>query len=282
MKKCIITVYYLIDNFCKIYEEWTRYNLLSTNQQRYRIGKLSLAELITIVIYFYLSPCKDFKNYYLPHKYKGYFNLPCYSRIVQLWPRLILPLSIMLQLLRGEDTGTYFIDSTKLSICHAKRTSSNRVFGKIAKVGMSSYGWFMGFKLHLIINNKAEIIAIKITKANRADLSVLESITQKITGKVFGDKAYICKELWFKLYSRNLRMITNIRKDMKNYLLELEDKAMLRKRSLIESVFNILKNRMNLEHTRHRSPVNFLVHILACVTSYAITKSHTKLDVLAT
>jgi len=285
MKKCIITVYYLIDNFCKIYEEWTRYNLLSTNQQRYRIGKLSLAELITIVIYFYLSPCKDFKNYYLyylPHKYKGYFNLPCYSRIVQLWPRLILPLSIMLQLLRGEDTGTYFIDSTKLSICHAKRTSSNRVFGKIAKVGMSSYGWFMGFKLHLIINNKAEIIAIKITKANRTDLSVLESITQKITGKVFGDKAYICKELWFKLYSRNLRMITNIRKDMKNYLLELEDKAMLRKRVLIESVFNILKNRMNLEHTRHRSPVNFLVHILACVTSYAITKSHTKLDVLAT
>uniref|UniRef100_UPI00313F34DC transposase n=1 Tax=Rickettsia endosymbiont of Urophora cardui TaxID=3066265 RepID=UPI00313F34DC len=123
----------------------------------------------------------------------------------------------------------------------------------------------------VIFNHKAEIIAVKITKANRADLSVLESITQKITGKVFGDKAYICKELWFKLYSRNLRMITNIRKDMKNYLLELEDKAMLRKRSLIESVFNILKNRMNLEHTRHRSPVNFLVHILACVTSYAIT-----------
>lgn len=284
MKRCIITVYYLVDNFCKIYEEWIEHRLLSTNQQRHRIGKLSLAELMTIVIYFYLSPCKDFKNYYLyylPHKYKGYFNLPCYSRIVQLWPRLILPLSIMLQLLRGEDTGIYFIDSTKLSICHAKRTSSNRVFGKIAKVGMSSYGWFMGFKLHLIINHKAEIIAVKITKANRADLSVLESITQKITGKVFGDKAYICKELWFKLYSRNLRMITNIRKDMKNYLLELEDKTMLRKRSLIESVFNILKNRMNLEHTRHRSPVNFLVHILACVTSYAITKSHIKPDALA-
>ncbi|WP_458693698.1 transposase [Rickettsia endosymbiont of Urophora cardui] len=82
-------------------------------------------------------------------------------------------------------------------------------------------------------------MAVKITKANRADLSVLESITQKITGKVFGDKAYICKELWFKLYSRNLRMITNIRKDMKNYLLALEDKAMLRKRSLIASVFNL-------------------------------------------
>ncbi len=66
MTRCIITVYYLVDNFCKIYEEWIEHRLLSTNQQRHRIGKLSLAELMTIVIYFYLSPCKDFKNYYLP------------------------------------------------------------------------------------------------------------------------------------------------------------------------------------------------------------------------
>lgn len=60
---------------------------------------------------------------------------------------------------------------------------------------------------------------------------------------------------------------------MKNHLLELEDKINLRKRSLIESVFNILKNHMNLEHSRHRSPINFLVHILACITAYAISKA---------
>jgi len=136
------------------------------------------------------------------------------------------------------------------------------VFSKIAKVGMSSYGWFMGFKLHLIINHKGEIMAVKITKANRSDLLSLESLAQGLTGKLFGDKAYICKDLWAKLYSRNLRLFTNLRKDMKSYLLELEDKINLRKRSLIESVFNVLKNRMNLEHTRHRSPINFLVHIL--------------------
>ena len=74
-------------------------------------------------------------------------------------------------------------------------------------------------------------------------------------------------------YARNLRLFTGIRKDMKNYLLELEDKIHLRKRSLIESVFNVLKNRMNLEHTRHRSPINFLVHIIACLVSYGIAKS---------
>jgi len=277
MKKCITTVYYLIDNFCKIYHQWEENKLLPSNKQRHREGNLGLAELMTIVIYFYLSPCKDFKNYYLyhlPHKYKNYFLLPSYSRIIQLWSRLIIPFALLMQLLRGEETGVYFVDSTKLSICHTKRTASNKVFGKIAKIGMSSYGWFMGFKLHLVINNKGEIMAIKLTKGNASDISVLESITQKLYGKLFGDKGYISKEVWSKLYARDLRLFTGIRKDMKNYLLEMQDKIMLRKRSLIESVFNVLKNNMCLEHTRHRSPVNFLVHILACVTGYAVQKSN--------
>jgi hypothetical protein len=200
--------------------------------------------------------------------------LPSYSRIIQLWSRLILPLSIMMQLLKGEDTGIYFIDSTKLSICHGKRTNSNKVFSKIAKIGMSSYGWFMGFKLHLIINDKGEIMAVKITKGNASDLSAVETITKELQGKLFGDKVYISKDLFHKLYVRNLKLITAIRKDMKSHLLELDEKLMLRKRSLIKSVFNILKNSMNLEHSRHRSPVNFLVHILACLTSYSIKKSN--------
>ncbi|XVN40836.1 MAG: transposase [Rickettsia endosymbiont of Argas persicus] len=172
MKRCIISLFYILDNFCKIYEEWEKQKLVPTDRKRQRLGELSLSELLTIVLYFYLSPCKDFKNYYLYHlsyKYRGYFKLPSYSRIIQLWPRLILPFAIMLQLFRGEETGIYFIDSTKLSICHTKRISNNKVFGNIAKIGMSSYGWFMGFKLHIVINNKGAIMAIKITKANNSD-----------------------------------------------------------------------------------------------------------------
>lgn len=276
MKKCIISVYYLVDNFCKIYQSWEQNKLIPTDKQRQREGNLRLSELMTIVLYFYLSPCRDFKNYYLyylSYKYRGYFTLPTYSRIIQLWPRLILPMAILLQLLKGSSTGIYFIDSTKLSICHGKRTHSNRVFGKIAKIGMSSYGWFMGFKLHLVINNKGEIMAVKFTKGNSSDLSAVMSITQGLQGKIFGDKGYISKDLFVALYSKGLRLFTGIRKDMKNHLLELDDKINLRKRSLIESVFNVLKNNMNLEHSRHRSPINFLVHILACITGYAIQKS---------
>lgn len=270
MKKCITTIYYLVDNFCKVYHQWEREKLIPNNKERNRKGNLSLAELITIVLYFYVSPCKDFKNYYLyflPFRYPNYFKQLSYSRIIQLWPNLILPLVILIHSLKGEETGTYYIDSTKLQICHNKRTSNNKVFGKKAKIGMSSYGWFMGYKLHLIINQKGSIIAIKITHASTSDVSCAQSLASGLTGKIFGDKAYISKDLFTQLYIKGLRIFTGIRKDMKNHLLELEDKINLRKRSLIESVFNILKNKMNLEHTRHRSSTNFLVHIIACVTA---------------
>ncbi|SPR08366.1 transposase [Orientia tsutsugamushi] len=173
MKKCIITVYYLIDNFCKIYQEWERKRLIPSNNQRNRDGKLSLAELLTIVIYFYLSPCKDFKNYYLyylSYKYKEYFCLLSYSRIIQLLPRMLLPLAILMHYLKGEETGIYYIDSTKLAICHNKGISSNRVFNRFSKIGKSSYGWFLGFKLHHVINNKGEVMSVKITKGNKTYL----------------------------------------------------------------------------------------------------------------
>lgn len=282
MKKCITTVYYLVDNFCQIFNEWQKEKLLPSNKIRNRASSLSLAELLTIVLYFYLSPCKDFKNYYLyflPAKYPSYFKLLSYPRIIQLWPSLILPLVVLMHQLKGDQQGIYFIDSTKLQICHNKRTSSNRVFGKKAKIGKSSYGWFMGYKLHLIINTSGKIMAIKITNGNASDLSCASSLAKGLEGRLYGDKGYISKDLFRDLYSSGLRLFTGIRKDMKNHLLELEDKLYLRKRSLIESVFNVLKNRMNLEHTRHRSPINFLVHILACITAYSIAKfspnSHT-------
>ena len=284
MKKCIITLYYLIDNFCKEYKKWEKHKLIATGKTRDRDSELGLSELLTIVLYFYLSPCQDFKNYYLYHlptKYPKHFKLLSYNRIIQLWPRLILPLVIMVHYLRGEATGIYYIDSTKLQICHNKRTNRNRVFGRIAKIGKSSYGWFMGFKLHLIINNKGQPIAVKITKGNRSDLSVAASLAKDLEGKMFGDKGYVSKNLFEELFVQGLRIFTNIRKDMKNHLLELEDKVLLRKRLLIESVFNVLKNSMKLEHTRHRSPVNFVVHVFACIASFAARKLTNSMDVIA-
>ena len=284
MKKCITTIFYLTDNFCQEYQKWEQNNLIPTNKKRNRSSILSLSELLTIVLYFYISPCQDFKNYYLYYlssKYKGYFQLPSYVRVVQLWPRLILPLSLMMHMLKGEKTGIYFIDSTKLQICHNKRTSSNRVFGKIAKMGKSSYGWFMGVKLHIIINNKGAIMAIKITKGNNSDISAANSLAKDLNGTIYGDKGYISKKLFEQLFAEGVRLFTGIRKDMHNHLLPMSDKILMRKRVLIESVFNVLKNSMKLEHSRHRSPANFIVHVLACIHSYSLAKITNQRNFLA-
>ncbi|KJW06793.1 transposase DDE domain protein [Orientia tsutsugamushi str. UT144] len=101
-------------------------------------------------------------------------------------------------------------------------------------------------------------MSVKITKGNKSDLSVASLISKGLSGKLFGDKAYISKALFHQLLTNGLRLFTNLRKDMKTYLLDIDDKRLLNKRSLIESVFNVLKKHMHLEHTRYRSPLNFL------------------------
>ncbi|KJW07171.1 transposase DDE domain protein [Orientia tsutsugamushi str. UT144] len=115
-------------------------------------------------------------------------------------------------------------------------------------------------------------MSVKITKGNKSHLSIASVISKDLSGKLFGDKAYISKELFHQLFSNGLRLFTNLRKDMKTYLLDIDDKHLLNKRSLIESVFNVLKKHMHLEHTQHRSPINFFVHIIASLASYSISK----------
>jgi len=88
-------------------------------------------------------------------------------------------------------------------------------------------------------------------------------------GKLYADKGYIGHALFSKLWQRGLHLITAIRRNMKKYLMPMADKIMLRKRFVIETVLDILKSEMGLEHTRHRSPVNAMLHVLSCLVAYA-------------
>jgi hypothetical protein len=281
MRYDITAIFYLVDEFCRIYQEWQKNRLISCNQIRIRKHHMSLSEMLTIMIIYHLSPCREFKafyQYFLVIRHKSDFReFLSYNRFVELMPTLLVPLLVMIHCLCGKKDGIYFIDSSKMQICNNKRTNSNRVFKGLAGIGKSSYGWFMGFKLHLIINTKGQIIAVKITAGNIDDRSVVSNMTKSLSGKIFGDKGYISQDLFNKLFKRGLKIITGIKANMKNYLLSLNDKIMLRKRSLIESVFDILKNRMNLEHTRHRSPINFLVNALACLFAYQLRTNKPKI-----
>jgi len=89
-----------------------------------------------------------------------------------------------------------------------------------------------------------------------------------VQGKLFADKGYISKKLFENLFEQGITLVTSIRKNMKNRLLPLVDKLLLRKRSVIETVNDQLKNMCDIEHTRHRSPINFMVNMVAGLIRY--------------
>ena len=275
-------LYACLSDFCRTYEEWERHNLIPTTRQRNRKGKLSLCEMLFIVVFFHISGFRCFKLFYLygvcQHHRHLFRELPSYGRFVTLQPRLFMPLCMLLHHLSGEETGIYIADSSHLPVCHNRRINRNRTFKGLAARGKTTMGWFFGMKLHVIINNKGEIVALKITPGNVDDRAVLDAMSKELKGKLFADKGYISKDLFTKLWRRGLHLITGIRKNMKNYLMPMIDKLMLRRRFIVETVFDALKSQFGLVHTRHRSPTNAMVHILSCIAAYQLSPNKPKMS----
>ena len=165
-----LTIFCCLDDFAQTFEDWEHHNLIPTGRKRRRSGKLCLGEMLFIMVLFHLSPFKDFKHFWhygVEQKYRDYFgDIPSYGRFVSLMPRLFIPFCVLMHSLTGDQTGIYVADSTKIAVCHNLRISRNRVFADLAKRGKTTTGWFYGFKLHVIINHKGEIMAIKITPGN--------------------------------------------------------------------------------------------------------------------
>ena len=264
-----------VDDFCQAYENESQRRLLQSEKQRKeREIKMILSEMMTIVLRFHFSCYRHFKGYYTRHVWKnmkGMFpGLLSYSRFIQLMPRILAAIIVFLKTLKGKSRGLSIIDSTSIKVCHNKRIGRNRVFEGLATRGKSTMGWFFGFKLHLIINDQGEIIEWAVTRANVDDRKPVPFLTQNLTGKLFGDKGYISQDLFEQLLSQGLQFITNVRSNMKNKLMNFQDRLLLRKRSIIETINDQLKNVSQIEHSRHRSPINFLVNLVAALAAYQL------------
>lgn len=232
---------------------------------------------MTISVYYHESGYKTFKDFYKKHvlvnmKY-DFNNLVSYNRFLELRKKAVLPLLVFAQLSSLRNcSGISYIDSYPLKVCHIRRSSSHKVFKDSAKKGKTSVGWFYGFKLHVVINHKGEIISFYITPGNISDNNekVLVKLTKNVWGKLFGDKGYLVNNTLFKrLYINGVQLVTKIRKNMKNKLMSLSDKLLLRKRGIIESVGNILKGSLSLEPSRHRSALGFLGQIISTIICYS-------------
>lgn len=170
----------------------------------------------------------------------------------------------------GTVTGISFVDSTSISVCKPKRISSNKVFKNIAKIGKTTIGWFFGFKCHLIVNEVGELLAVTFTTGDVDDRKPVPQLSKRLYGKLFGDKGYVSQTLFEELLNHGIMFYTGIKKNMKNQLVPLIDKLLLRKRSIIETIIDMLKNTCQIEHSRHRSITNFFVNLTAALSAYTL------------
>lgn len=264
-----------IDDFCKELNHYTVGKFLPTrSSKRGPACCLSDSEMMVILILFQSSRWRDFKNYYtnfLSTFYKKEFpNLPSYNRFLEIMKRVIFHLIFFAQIRSGKRTGIYYIDSTCLPVCHIKRSRRHKTFDEVAEYGRTSVGWFFGLKLHLVINDRGELIAFKMTSGKQNDAKAGESIMENLQGLMFGDKGYIGKNLFSRLIDKGLKLITRGRKNMKEKIYSPFEKQLLDKRGIIETVINHFKHHYQIWHTRHRSVLNAITHLMAGIAAYAI------------
>jgi hypothetical protein len=269
----IVEIFCDLDDFCnQFFQDQSSYFLPKPNRKRMRPCRLATSEIMTIVVLFHLSHYRTFKNFYLEcveKEIKNYFpELVSYNRFVELMPTVFTPLTAYLLSRRGQSTGLYFVDSTSLEVCHNKRIYRHKTFANIAKRGKTSMGWFFGMKLHLVINHLGELVSFCITPGNVDDRKPLEILFKNLTGLAAGDKGYLSKEKKEKLEGQGVKLITKVRRKMKEPELTSFEKLFLGFRGIVETVIDQFKSICHIEHTRHRSPDNFLINLLSGLVAY--------------
>ncbi|MDP9314845.1 MAG: IS982 family transposase [Chloroflexota bacterium] len=263
-----------VDGFCHTFlPQWDQALRAHGERSRRRAGRLAPSEVMTIMIHFHQVRFRDFKTYYLVyvlgHLRREFPRAVSYQRFVELIPSLVGPLCAYLQTCYGQCSGLSFVDSTPLAVCHNRRIPQHRVFRNVAERGKTSMGWFYGFKLHVVINHHGELLACQLTPGNVDDRRPVRKLAERLWGRLFGDKGYLSAPLTRELLTtRRVRLVTHLKRNMANRLLLLHEKVILRRRALLETVFDQLKHLLQIEHTRHRSPTNFAVNVLAGLIAY--------------
>lgn len=272
----LIEIFVTVDDFCLQLDQWLESNPQQDFKKPRFEGVMSKSEVMTVIIFYQFSGYKCFQYYYqemVQQEMTTYFPQQVgYKRFLQLISKSVETLYIFskYRCMSSVATGIYYVDSKKLPSCHSLRRFNHKVFNGLAQSGKTSTGWFYGLKIHLVINNVGQVMNFEFTSGNIHDANpeLLRRLLLKLKGNCYGDKGYISK-VFEELYRDGLKLITRIRKNMKNKLMPIEEKYQLFKRGIIESVFDIMMSVFDIDHTRHRSPVNGMAHMFAAVGAYS-------------
>ena len=267
-------LFWQVDDFCQGFQpQWERQLLDNGLKRRKRARGLCLSEIMTLLIGFHQSSYRNFEAYYSKQVQlywrSAFPGLTSYNRFVELIPETLIPLCAYLRSCFGRCSGISFMDSTSLKVCHNRRIGQHKVFQDWAARGKTSVDWFYGFKLHVVVNDRGELLNFVLTPGNQDDRTPVPKLLQQLFGKVFADKGYVSQKLPKALLdSSGVQLITRLRRNMQNQLMPLGARLLLRKRAVIESVVDQLKNISQIEHSRQRSPVNCLVNLVCGLLAY--------------
>lgn len=261
-----------IDDFCQTFEPEYQKHLIANGKKRNRKPCLSHSEIITIYILFHQLRYRHFKTFYLYHIKmlcrSAFPKAPSYNRFIELYPSAIPPMIALLQSSCAACEGISFVDSTALAVCDNRRIHKHKVFAQHAQRGKTSMGWFYGFKLHIAINSKGELLDVFVSAGNVDDRKGLERLSRSLFGLVFADKGYLSRSLREDMQSQGIKLITRTRKNMKPMEYSPFEETLLKKRGLVETVIDELKNLCQIEHSRHRSHAGFMINLLSGLLAY--------------
>lgn len=265
----LIEIFCILDEFCKYFTPELKKHTLDTcgKRRRNRPCLMSDSEVMTILVLFHTMRQRDLKSFYLGyvcnHMRKEFPHRLSYNRFVERQAKVGLHLLLFLQTCAlGKCTGISIIDSTPLKSCNIKRAHSHRTMKGWAAKGKCTMGWFYGFKLHIVINDRGEKIQWTLTPGNVDDREPLKD-----------------KDFTQRLFIDDIHLVTKLKKNMKNSLMDLHDKILLRKRAIIETVNDELKNVCYIEHTRHRSIDGFASNLIAGLIAYNLLPKKPSLNI---
>ncbi|MDM8544693.1 IS982 family transposase [Desulfococcaceae bacterium HSG9] len=265
-------LYSEINEFVKVFQPIFQKHLIGERRQR-PFCRLSVSEIMTIQVAYQIIRGQNFKSFYKDVIWQFHRNefpsLVTYQRFVEVAPVVLMPLALFLKfrMEMSDNTGIYVIDSTPLRVCMNLRIPRHKVFKDIAQRGKSSTGWFYGFKLHMVINHVGQLMSVHISAGNSDDRKPVLRMVKNLAGKVSGDKGYIKKALAEVLLKQGPELITTVRKNMKQVLSHF-NRFLLRKRAVVETANDLLKNYFQIEHSRHRSLAGFMNNVLTGLIAY--------------
>ena len=280
-KDKITEIYCIIDEFSKKFDSEAEKNLkISGNDggkhHRKRPCRMSESEIMSILVYFHFGTFSNFKHYYLffirQHIADCFPDALSYNRFVELMPRVFIKMLVFMRLCSfGRCSGITFVDSTMIPVCDNLRWYANRVFAGVATDGKGTMGWCHGFKMHYLCNDRGDVLTFCLTGANvdDRDRRVWSVLSKDLFGKVFADRGYISKGLFEDMFDRGIHIVHGLKANMKNKLMPMWDKIMLRKRYVIECINHLLKDKANLVHSRHRSLHNFIINFCSALMAYS-------------